>query len=44
MNTQLAMNTQLESLKTLRDGIASLALGDQGFAASLIPSTMRKAA
>ena len=30
------MNTQLESLKTLREGIASLAPGDQGFAASLI--------
>ena len=30
------MNTQLESLKTLRDGIATLAPGDQGFAASLI--------
>ena len=30
------MNTQLESLKTLREGIATLAPGDQGFAASLI--------
>ena len=30
------METQLESLKTLREGIASLAPGDQGFAASLI--------